>query len=401
MRLVEEPKFDFAGWKTFSNSEDEIAFNQQFVDRINTEALKSGVDIYIKPLDSDDTDRYDKKSGYWVVYRAALNEEGEILLKLLNTRNDKILTYKFSGFYKTEDKTAIRYYLVPAQVAIKKIVDEYINDKKTQKAEVRSRSFQGARAVNSLSPEERQEALDWFSENISSINIKYPTGKPTYTKEEGALSSNDPNVIKLAKKFANLDFKFHNDFGVYKDTTEGYLDSYKKVHFEARDAGKIQEKTIVYYNMYWGLSCDIYFKDSLQDAPGVVIGLIAQAKKDSAEDQNNVNDFKQEDKKISSIFLCYAIKELVNDDWDELSKIKKPEDDDDTFNQDFDAINAYGEKVESLREAKEETCCICGEPIKGFGNNPEPYRHSGRCCDACNIKFVIPARLMVINNEEE
>jgi RNA polymerase-binding transcription factor DksA len=62
------------------------------------------------------------------------------------------------------------------------------------------------------------------------------------------------------------------------------------------------------------------------------------------------------------------------------------------FNLDFDAVNAYGEK---LTEAKEAFCCICGEPIEGHGNNPEPYMPAdeGRCCDACNVRFVIPARL--------
>jgi hypothetical protein len=62
------------------------------------------------------------------------------------------------------------------------------------------------------------------------------------------------------------------------------------------------------------------------------------------------------------------------------------------FNLDFDAVNAYGEK---LTEAKEDFCCICGEPIEGHGNNPEPYLSAdeGRCCDACNVRFVIPARL--------
>lgn len=48
---------------------------------------------------------------------------------------------------------------------------------------------------------------------------------------------------------------------------------------------------------------------------------------------------------------------------------------------------------EDLNEAKEKICCICGEPLEGYGNNPEPYKHEGRCCDACNLKFVIPARL--------
>ena len=56
---------------------------------------------------------------------------------------------------------------------------------------------------------------------------------------------------------------------------------------------------------------------------------------------------------------------------------------------DFDDINVFGEK---LTEAKENFCCICGEEIAGHGHNPEPYMSSseGRCCDGCQVKFVLP-----------
>lgn len=62
------------------------------------------------------------------------------------------------------------------------------------------------------------------------------------------------------------------------------------------------------------------------------------------------------------------------------------------FNLDFEDYNVFGEK---LTEAKESFCCICGEPLEGYGNNPEPYMSydEGRCCDGCNLKFVIPSRL--------
>ena len=62
------------------------------------------------------------------------------------------------------------------------------------------------------------------------------------------------------------------------------------------------------------------------------------------------------------------------------------------FNLDFDAVNVFGEK---LTEAKENFCCVCGEPIEGYGNNPEPFMPAdeGRCCDGCNLKFVVPMRL--------
>lgn len=63
------------------------------------------------------------------------------------------------------------------------------------------------------------------------------------------------------------------------------------------------------------------------------------------------------------------------------------------FNLSFDSYNAFGE---NLTEAKiDDNCCICGELLDGYGNNPEPYMDAekGRCCDGCNLKFVIPARL--------
>ena len=60
------------------------------------------------------------------------------------------------------------------------------------------------------------------------------------------------------------------------------------------------------------------------------------------------------------------------------------------FNLTFEDYNVFGEK---LTEAKENLCCICGEPIEGYGNNPEPFMNAeeGQCCDGCNLKFVIPA----------
>lgn len=54
----------------------------------------------------------------------------------------------------------------------------------------------------------------------------------------------------------------------------------------------------------------------------------------------------------------------------------------------------------TLTESRIKICCICGEEIEGHGNNAEPYEE-GTCCDACNLKFVIPARLYHISEAEE
>lgn len=42
-----------------------------------------------------------------------------------------------------------------------------------------------------------------------------------------------------------------------------------------------------------------------------------------------------------------------------------------------------------------ERCCICQHPIKGYGNNAEPYK-KGICCDRCDSKYVIPFRMISI-----
>lgn len=73
---------------------------------------------------------------------------------------------------------------------------------------------------------------------------------------------------------------------------------------------------------------------------------------------------------------------------------------DEEFDLDFDDVNVYGIKLKEGKEA-EYTCCICGDDFEGYGNNPAPYKESGKCCDACNRKFVIPARLSQLQSDDE
>lgn len=70
---------------------------------------------------------------------------------------------------------------------------------------------------------------------------------------------------------------------------------------------------------------------------------------------------------------------------------------DDAFNLEFEDRNVFGE---SLEDEETFTCCICGEESHGYGNNPEPIKHEGKCCDSCNAKFVIPARLEQLSKKE-
>lgn len=38
-------------------------------------------------------------------------------------------------------------------------------------------------------------------------------------------------------------------------------------------------------------------------------------------------------------------------------------------------------------------CVLCGEILEGYGNNPQPIKRRGECCQKCNEERVIPARL--------
>lgn len=40
-----------------------------------------------------------------------------------------------------------------------------------------------------------------------------------------------------------------------------------------------------------------------------------------------------------------------------------------------------------------ERCCICRKYFIMFGNNPYPITEKGSCCNKCNKRYVIPARL--------
>lgn len=60
---------------------------------------------------------------------------------------------------------------------------------------------------------------------------------------------------------------------------------------------------------------------------------------------------------------------------------------------------------------KEIKCCICGQPIDEMhSNNPEgaldsnnvmiEWEDTDRCCDSCNLLYVIPGRLYVLRKNK-
>ena len=227
----------------------------------------------------------------------------------------------------------------------------------------------------------KDDVVDWVKDHITNLVFKLPTTDRA-TDAPKSLSA------RLAKIQADLEHRYP---GITKSK-----------HFKLED--KNPETKRSHYS-FWGLSALTTFDEPYGKFPEELAQMVKDAKnvsrqREKKEDQ--VSDAESTDKTINNIYFAFAILDLLNDDYTLCDKSPvNIVNSNDVFKQDFDSVNAYGEKVESLKEAKEEICCICGEPIEGYGNNPRPYKHEGRCCDACNSKFVIPARLAKLNNPEK
>ena len=220
------------------------------------------------------------------------------------------------------------------------------------------------------------ELKDWLLENVANIKFTLPS-----------LDKVPVNEKRLIKKINMIHGMLENQYpGITKTRHFGW-------------ENKNPDGAIF---SFWGLTGFNFFKVPYADFPQELKDIITKAKeKSKRRGQFNIVDSKPEDRMVNNIYVCHAILDIFDNDytfcdWKASSALE-----DNPFEQDFDAINAYGEKVESLHEAKEEICCICGEPIESYGNNPEPYKHNGVCCDACNMKFVIPARLDQLSNKDK
>lgn len=51
---------------------------------------------------------------------------------------------------------------------------------------------------------------------------------------------------------------------------------------------------------------------------------------------------------------------------------------------------------------QEYVCCICGKKFTGWGNNPWPVVEdvNARCCDVCNNRVVLTARISGLKRKE-
>ena len=84
-----------------------------------------------------------------------------------------------------------------------------------------------------------------------------------------------------------------------------------------------------------------------------------------------------------------AMEDVAYDDWSEHIEV-----------QDVNVIHdpETGEEVDGKDIWR---CVICSHYFTGWGNNPDPIKNYGECCNTCNTMKVIPARLGRIINDKE
>lgn len=187
-----------------------------------------------------------------------------------------------------------------------------------------------------------------------------------YARPQNQFASNKAELIKLLLDAdeikQNCTIYTLNNLGDEKDTT------------------KLTNKDIIY----------TYDDGILRDKNGVKV-MDYELKIKNEENRDNIDADKVSNQKFTDVYND-RITELTGYEDEVKESLEENE-----YNLDFDDINAYGV---NLTEAKEtQVCCICGETFTGYGNNPQPYKEKGRCCDSCNMHFVIPARIDTIRDK--
>lgn len=214
------------------------------------------------------------------------------------------------------------------------------------------------------------------SKLMSSDIIYYYDEGILYDKNRVKVMDYDLSIKKEENRrhFANVDKAPEKEFkNAYED--------------RMTDATELEES---YTDALAGSGYDIISADFTDSGDKFVISL-----------NHNISDLEAAADELS---VCLAEIGIYVTDWNTngsnviVFDLDEEVDDNLAFNLTFEDYNAFGEK---LTEAKENFCCICGEPIEGYGNNPEPFMDAdeGQCCDGCNLKFVIPARLALMKEE--
>lgn len=248
-------------------------------------------------------------------------------------------------------------------------------------------------ALENLTPEETQIAADWLYDHTKAIMFRIPRATDDIATR---ISDQFLSIEEADRAAAAIELRFKQYYEEFKNL---FPNAQKGIDYQFRDTDKEKDTTYV----WWNLSGAITFDTLIADAPEPIIKLIEVAQKTARKNKHETKDIEEvkQGQTINSYYFCLNVLKLFNNDFSFYKKDVKTKTEsaiDDPFNLEFTDVDAFGQ---ALHEDKATPCCICGEEINGYGNNPVPVKATGKCCDACNIKFVIPARLAELTREDK
>lgn len=338
---------------TFKNPEAERAFNQEWVQKFS--AICEGRKLtYYRYLDYN---YWNADNTYYIDKVIIGDKTGRLLLRVFDDKNKKqLLAIKdIASKIKLMFSTTRPHYSFSDNALtnkVKLLTDEYLkayHDTAKDSNSVYRIQFNAESGVKEKIVYGKElaaaikgtDAEQWVKENITNILFKVPT----------------TNLIENPPK--SLVTRLDRIVDILEDNFRGITSSR---HFERFD--KSPEKVKAYYS-FWGISAITTFSQPYSAFPEELKELVRDAKARSKEDaaaygkqvDNTADEPKPNDKTIGTCYFAFAMLDLLDDDYTFLDKAKEdtrtPEeiaDDEDTFKQNFDPVNAYGEKVESLKE---------------------------------------------------
>lgn len=329
-----------------------------------------------------------------------------------NNSHNKLKSEKrtiYNGHFWKEDQNKDFYniiypWLELRKKAIKDLNDDTIQQRSTERTIKRREDKLNIsyKAIEGLSPKEFTEIAVWLVEHTTNITFKIPKIDDDLSKLDTSnmsLEKADRARDKIEKKFSMLDQEFK------RQMPHARLDKDYSYRYTSEESDNTYD--------LWNISGKISFNTKIENAPIEVITLMEKARDIALRKGFKIKDIEKvkQDNYLTNYYFCLMVLKMFDYDFEFYNNYnnlvinRSPENgsqEENPFNQEFEPVDVFGDPIkETLTESEHAVCCICGESIEGYGNNPQPIKDSGKCCDACNLKFVIPARLEQNSMSEE
>ena len=227
---------------------------------------------------------------------------------------------------------------------------------------------------------------------------------PEEVFSEATLASfeNKPITVEHPSEDVNSENFKEYSVGFVRDVHRGVVDGQDVIlgTLVIQDAQTIEEiENGEHTDLSCGYDCDIQDEDNLQqrNIRGNHVALCAEGRAGNARIMDSVKD---QSKSFNIFVMTKYGKSYLNTIKAESKEAaiafwKK-------WHDEYANKDIVAEITDSRKNLLDmsQKCVICGETFDGYGNNAEPVK-KGICCDVCNVKYVIPARINKMHDSKK